>query len=117
VASGRPPILTVEEAIEEADRLPMLISPAELLRLSLVEQMDAERHALDRDDLRRAVQAGQVASRYVDDNLCDQSWTVLAYVTHSGTVQHLAGDVVPAPVDVDERGLGRAGESKTAAHR
>lgn len=109
-------VLTVEEAIAQADAIPPLPSEEEFARLSLVAKLDVGRHAGDRDDLRRAVIAGRVtAALYVQDLRCDQAFTVLGYLKHSSQVQHAPGDVVPAPSAPDERDRGRGGESRTAA--
>jgi hypothetical protein len=109
-------VLTVEEAIARANELRPLPSDEAFAALPLVERLELTRHASDREDLRRAVLAGRrVAHWYVVDGRCNQAFTVLGYIKHSGEVAHDPLDVEPAPVEVDERDAGRAGESRTAA--
>lgn len=112
------PVLTVEEAIAQADAIPPVPSDEDFARLSLVDKLEVGRQASDRGDLRRAVLAGHLHAHtpplYVSDARCGTSFTVVGYLAHSAQVQHQAGEVVPTPVEVDERDRGRGGESKTA---
>lgn len=108
-------ILTPEDVIVRANLLPPRPSPEDLERLGTVDRMAVQQAAGARQELRQAVVAVPgLAYRYVDDERCGTCFTVLGYITHTTSVQHEAGEVLPQPIEPDERDLGRQGESRTA---
>ncbi len=91
-------MITVDAVIAAANRFPADVSGAAA-----------------RTQLRVDVLDGQLQHHQVDDARCTQRFTTLGFITHTATVQHMAGEVTAVDVERDERDLGRQGESRTAA--
>jgi hypothetical protein len=110
-----PDVLTPEDVILHANLLPPRPPVDVFEQLGTVDRLAVQQAAGARAELRQAVvRIPGLAHRFVDDERCGTCWTVLGYITHTAQVQHEAGDVTPQPVEVDERDLGRQGESRTA---
>lgn len=87
----------------------ILLTPEDVIEAALTATS-----ALERVQILAAAAAGHVNDQDVVDRRCDLVMTVAGFVRHTADTEHDAADVEVLDSELDERELGRQGESRTA---